>query len=99
MYRGMLVYKGTKLAEKTAIFPRQIKRKIEYMLKEDTHTTIDGASIILADLCGVLLGLRRAEFFASAEKNPNRATLLYFRNLAGLRWDLAECSQDWDAAA
>ena len=95
----MLVYKGTKLVEKTAIFPRQIKRKIEYMLKEDTHTTFDGASIILADLCGVLLGLRRAEFFASAEKNPNRATLLCFRNLAGLRWDLAECSQNWDATA
>ena len=93
----MLVYKGTKLAEKTAIFPRKIRRKIDYMLKEDTRTTIDGASIILTYLCGVLLGLRRAEFFASAE--PNRTTLLCSHNLAGLRWDLAECSQDWDATA
>lgn len=97
MYRGMLVYKGTRLSEKTAIFPKQIRKKIDYMLKNDEHTTINGASIILAELCGVLLGLRRAEFFASAEKNPNRATLLCFRNLAGLSWDLAQCSQDWDA--
>ena len=98
MYRGILVYKGTKLSEKTAILPSQIKKKIDLMLKNDEHTTINGASIILADLCGVLLGLRRAEFFASAEKNPNRATLLCFRNLAGLSWDLAQCSQHWDAA-
>ena len=98
MYRGILVYKGTKLTEKTAIFPRQIKEKINYMMKNDEHTTINGASIILAELCGGLLGLRRAEFFATAEKNPNRTTLLCFRNLAGLSWDLAECSQDWDAA-
>ena len=89
MYKGILVYKGTKLTEKTAIVPRQIKGKIDYILKNDEHTTINGASIILAELCGVLLGLRRAEFFASAEKNPNRATLLCFRNLVGLSWDLA----------
>ena len=51
--------------------------------------------------CGHLtpLGLRRAEFFASAEKEPNLATLLCFRNLAGLNWDLAKDSQNWDATA
>ena len=84
MYKGLLVYKGTTLAEKTAVSPAQIKEKIEYMMKKGEHYTVNGASIILADLCGVLLGLRRAEFFASAEKNPNRTTLLCFRNLAGL---------------
>ena len=68
MYKGILVYKGTKLAEKTAIVPRQVRSKIEYMLKHDEHATINGASIILADLCGVLLGLRCSEFFASAKK-------------------------------
>ena len=99
MYKGILVYKGTKLAEKTAIFPRQVRKKIEYMLKHNEHASIDGASIILAELCGVLLGLRRSEFFASAEKKPNRTTLLCFRNLAGLSWDLADCTQEWDAAA
>ena len=99
MYKGLLVYKGTTLAEKTAVFPAQIKEKIEYMMKNGEHYTINGASIILADLCGVLLGLRRAEFFASAEKNPNRTTLLCFRNLAGLDWDLSRFPQNWDAAA
>ena len=99
MYKGILVYKGTKLAEKTAVFPRQIRRKIEYMLKNDEHNTINGACIILADICGVLLGLRRGEFFASAEKVPNLTTLLCFRNLAGLGWDLARDSHDWNAAA
>ena len=48
------------------------------------HLTIDGASIILAELFGVLLGLRRAEHFASAERNPNMTTLLCFKNLAGI---------------
>ena len=89
MYKGIFVYKGTKLTEKTAIFPRQIRKNINYMLNIDEHTTINGASIIMEDLCGVLLGLRRSEFFASAENNPNRATLLCFRNLVGLSWDLA----------
>ena len=60
MYKGILVYKGTKLTEKTAIFPRQIRKNINYMLKIDEHTTINGAPIIMEDLCGVLLGLRRA---------------------------------------
>ena len=99
MYKGLLVYRGTTIAEKTAIFPAQIKEKIEYMMMNGEHYTINGASIILADLCGVLLGLRRAEFFASAEKNPNRTTLLCFRNLAGLDWDLSDITQDWNAGA
>ena len=33
---------------------------------------ISSSCIILADLCDVVLGLRRSEFFASAEKCPNR---------------------------
>ena len=84
MFRGMRVYKGNTLAEKTAILPSQVRMKIEYIMAEEQGWSIDSASIILAELCGVLLGLRRAEFFASAEKKPNQTTLLCFRNLAGL---------------
>lgn len=84
MYRGIRVYKGTTLVEKTAILPLQVRMKIEYIMAEKRGWSIESASIILAELCGVLLGLRRAEFFASAEKKPNQTTLLCFRNLAGL---------------
>ena len=84
MYKGILVYKGTSLAEKTANLPTQVRRKIEFILKESKHLSIDSVSIFLADICGVLLGLRRSEFLATAEEKPNRTTLLCFRNLAGL---------------
>ena len=83
MFKGIRVYKGRTFAEKTAILPSQVRRKIQYMMKLREHITIDGAAIILAELCGVLLGLRRSEHFASAEKKPNNTTLLCFRNLAG----------------
>ena len=56
------------------------------------HRTLNGASIILAELCGGLLGLRRSEHFASAEGKPDLTTLLCFRNLAGSTWDLGDCS-------
>ena len=89
MYKGILVYKGTTLAEKTAIVPAQV-RKIDFMMKKRQDLDISTSYIILADLCGVLLGLRRSEFFASAEKCPNRNTLLCFHNLAGFAWDLGD---------
>ena len=69
--------------EKSAILPSQVRKKIELMVARKEHLTISGASIILAELCGVLLGLRRSEFLATAEKKPNMTTLLCFRNLAG----------------
>ena len=56
MYKGILVYKGTSLVEKVAIVPGQIREKIEFLLKDGEPLSIDTASIILADLCGVLLG-------------------------------------------
>ena len=84
MHKGILVYKGTTLAEKTAVLPAQVREKIDYLMKDGEPLTLTTASIILADLCGTLLGLRRSEFLASAEKKPNRTTLLCFRNLAGL---------------
>jgi len=83
MFRGIGVYKGTKLADKVAILPSQVRKKIEYMMRQSHEGTIDYASIILADICGVLLGLRRSEFLTSKEKNPNLTTLLCFQNLAG----------------
>ena len=93
MYRGIEVYKGRTFKEKSAVLPSQVRRKIEYMMSKGEHYTLNGASIILAELCGVLLGLRRSEHFASSEGNPNLTTLLCFRNLAGADWDLADCSR------
>ena len=59
------------------------------MMQRNEHLTINGATIILAELCGVLLGLRKSEHFASTETKPNLTTLLCFRNLAGANWDLS----------
>jgi len=66
------------------------------MMARGEHYTINGGSIILAELCGVLLGLRRSEHFASREKNPDMTTVLCFRNLAGSKWDLGDCYKLWD---
>ena len=60
MYKGIQVYKGTTLAEKVAILPSQVRMKIDFMMKRQDHESINSASIILVDLCGVLLGLRRS---------------------------------------
>ena len=92
MDKGILVYKGTSLAEKIAIVPTQVRKKIDFLMTrpDGDGLDIDTACIILADLCGVLLGLRRSEFFTSAEKSPNRTTLLCFHNLAGMTWDLGD---------
>ena len=84
MFRGIRVYKVRTFAEKTAVLPQQVRRKVQYMMKRKEHLTVNGATIILAELCGVLLGLRRSEHFASAERNPNLTTLLCFKNLAGI---------------
>ena len=96
MYAGIQVYKGTTLKEKTAILPSQVRKKIAYIVERGGHCTINAASIILADLCGVLIGLRRLEYPSSTEKNPNRTTMLCFRNLAGATWDLSDCSRHHD---
>ena len=96
MYKGILVYKGITLADKSAILPSQVRRKVQYMMKRGEHFSINGASIILAEICGVLLGLRRSEHFASAESNPNKTKLLCFRNLKGVSWDLSDCTRNHD---
>ena len=98
MYKGICVYKGRKIVEKTAILPAQVRKKVEHLLGLAPKISIDAASIILADICGVLLGLRRSEFLASREKNPNQTTLLCFQNLAGFEWDLGNCTRTWDVA-
>ena len=92
----MQVYGGKAFAEKSAVLPSQVRKKIEFMVGLQEHLTITGASIILAELCGVLLGLRRSEFLATAEKKPDLTTLLCFRNLAGRSWDLADLSRKWN---
>ena len=99
MYTGIQVYKGRKFADKSAVLPSQVRIKIEYMKRRREHLTINGASIILAELCGVLLGLRRSEFFASAEAKPDRTRLLCFRNLAGATWDFADATRLFDVPA
>ena len=98
MYKGMQVYKGTKLADKVAILPTQVRKKMEHMMSKGEHLTINGASIILAELFGVLLGLRRSEHFASTERNPNKITLLCFRNLVGSGWDLGDSARQHNIA-
>ena len=96
MHNGIRVYKGQSLAEKTAILPSQVRKKMQYMMARGEHCTINGASILLAELCGVLLGLRRGEHFASRESNPDMTTLLCFQNLAGSSWDLGDRTKTWD---
>ena len=87
MFKGIQVYKGTRLADKVAILPSQVRKKIVYMMQQRDRGTIDYASVILADICGVLLGLRRSEFLAARENKPNTTTLLCFQNLAGDSWE------------
>ena len=82
MYKGIEVYKGRTYAEKSAVLPSQVRKKVEHMVKDREHLNVTGASIILAKLCGVLLGMRRSELLATAERRPNLTTLLCFRNLA-----------------
>lgn len=99
MFKGIQVYKGVSLKDKSTVLPSQVRKKIQYMISVGEHLTIDGASIILAEICGVLLGLRRSEHFASAEKNPNTTTLLCFKNLSGSNWDLGDSARDHDIGA
>ena len=93
MYKGIEVYKGRVLADKVAILPVQVRVKIERLLQIPRRSTVETASIILGDICGVLLGLRRSEFLASNERTPNRTTLLCFQNLADHSWDLGDGSK------
>ena len=37
MYKGILVYRGTSLAEKTAILPTKVRKKMEFIIKESRH--------------------------------------------------------------
>ena len=83
MFKGIEVYKSQSFADKIAVMPSQVREKILYMIKRGEHLTVTGASIIIAELCGVLLGLRRSEYFVSTKRKPNMTTLLCFRNLAG----------------
>ena len=93
MFKGIQVYKGRSFADKIAVMPAQVRKKIEYMRSRGEHLTITGAAIISAELCGALLGLKRSEHFASAEKKPNVTTLLCFRNLSGASWDLGDMTK------
>ena len=99
MYKGIRVYKGISLKEKSAVLPCQVRKKIQYMVSRGEHLHINGASIILAEICAVLLGLRRSEHLASAVKKPNATTLLRFRNLSGSNWDLGNCTIDHNIAS
>ena len=98
MFKGIEIYKGRTYAEKIAVLPSQVRRKIQYMVARGEHLTVNGATIILAELCGVLIGLRRSEHFASTERRPNRTTLLCFRNLAGSTWDLGDMTKKHNIA-
>ena len=84
MYKRIEVYKGRSFAVKVAVLPSQVRAKMQYMMDRGEHLTGDGATIILAELLGVLLGLRRSEHFANAQQKANLTTLLCFHNLTGL---------------
>ena len=86
--RGIIeVYKGRKFANKIAVLSGQE----EDWLYDTTARALDNqATIILAQLCCTLLGVRRSEHFASMELKPNMTILLCFRNLAGATWDLGD---------
>ena len=99
MFNGIRVYRRRTFVEKTAVLPSQVRKKLQYMMARKEHLTVNGASIILAELCGVLLGLRRSEHFASAERSPDRTKLLCFRNLAGTSWDLSDCTKTHNIVA
>ena len=69
MYKGIQVYKGRALADKIAILPSQVRRKIQYMMDRGEHYTVDGASIVLAELC--LCCWRSDDLSTSHPKNGN----------------------------
>ena len=54
--------------------PAQVLKNIKYLWSWGEHLIIIGAAITLVELCGVLLGLRLSEHFASAEKKQNVTT-------------------------
>ena len=51
MFRGIEVYKGPKFKANVAVLPSQVRPKIEYMMGNGEHYTLNGASIIFAELC------------------------------------------------
>ena len=83
MYKGIQVYKGTKLADKVAILPSQVRKKIVFMLGQRDKSKINYASLILADIYGVFAWAEALRIFTARQKNPDRTTLLCFQNLAG----------------
>ena len=96
MYKEIQVYKGRSFAEKVPVLLSQVRTKMQYMMDRGEHLTVNGVSIILAELLGVLLGLRRSEHFGSAEQKPNLTTLLSFRNFSGLTRDLGDMTRRGD---
>ena len=48
-FKGIEVYKGRSFAEKIAVLPGQVRKKIDYMMSRGEHLTITGASIVLAE--------------------------------------------------
>ena len=87
---------GPYVRRKIRGFAESDEKKGSVKMSRGEHLSVNGASVILAELLGVLLGLRRSEQFASAERSPNTTTLLCFRNLAGASWDLGDCTKTHD---
>ena len=46
MYRGIKVYKGRTYQEKSAVLPRDVRKKIQYMMSRGEHLSVNGATII-----------------------------------------------------
>ena len=47
VFKGIQVYKGVSLKDKSTVLPSQVRKKIQYMISGGEHLTIDGASMIL----------------------------------------------------
>ena len=81
MFKGIEIYKGRSFAEKIAVMPSQVRAKIQYMVTRGEHLTVTGASIILAELCGVLLGLRHSNILHLLRGSPTRQHYYVFVTL------------------
>ena len=80
MYKSIKVYKGRFFAVMSVVLLRFAAKSSTWLGRGREHLTIYGVSMILSELYGVLVGLRRFEFLATAKHNHNGTTLLCLRN-------------------
>ena len=70
MFKGIEIYKGRSYAEKIAVLPSQVRRKIHYMVARGEHLTGNGN---LYHSGGIVWGLDRVETFRTFCLNRTEA--------------------------